>query len=76
LGEGRGNVFIKFLKEERTGDCGMLETPDRVRELQRKLCQKAKQVCESRWMKMIGKSRHGGRKLNVRFDEWKLEIER
>jgi hypothetical protein len=38
-----------------------------VRELQRKLCQKAKQVCESPWKKMIGKSRHGGRKLNVRL---------
>jgi len=25
-------------------------------------------------MKMIGKSRHGGRKLNVQFDEGELEI--
>jgi hypothetical protein len=31
--------------------------------------------CESRWKKMIGKSRLGGRKLNVRFDEGELEIE-
>jgi group II intron reverse transcriptase/maturase len=43
LGEGRGNAFIEFLKEEGTGDCGMLETPEKVRELQRKLYQKAKQ---------------------------------
>jgi hypothetical protein len=43
LGEGRGNAFIEFLKRRRTGDCGMLETPERVRELQRKLYQKAKQ---------------------------------
>jgi group II intron reverse transcriptase/maturase len=43
LGEGRGNAFIEFLKRGRTGDCGMLETPEKVRELQRKLYQKAKQ---------------------------------
>jgi RNA-directed DNA polymerase len=43
LGEGRGNAFIEFLKRERTGDCEMLETPEKVRELQRKLYQKAKQ---------------------------------
>ena len=27
LGEGRGNAFIGFPKEERTGDCEMLKTP-------------------------------------------------
>jgi len=43
LGEGRGNAFIGFLKEEGTGDCRLLETPEKVRELQRKLYQKAKQ---------------------------------
>ena len=57
----------------------MLQTPEKVRELQRKLYQKAKQEkesdCESRWKKMIGKSRPSGRKLNVRFDEGELEIE-
>jgi hypothetical protein len=74
LGEGRGNAFIEFLKEGRTGDCGMLETPDKVGEFQRKLYQKAKRMCESLWKKMIGKSRPGGRKLNVRFDEEELEI--
>jgi len=35
---------FRFLKEGRTGDCGMLETPEKIRELQRKLYQKAKQV--------------------------------
>jgi hypothetical protein len=43
LGEGRGNAFIEFLKRGRAGDCEMLETPEKVRELQRKLYQKAKQ---------------------------------
>jgi len=52
----------------------MLETPEKVRELQRKLYQKAKQEkeyrmdpdCESLWKKMIGKPYSG--KLNVRFE--------
>jgi len=43
LGEGRGNVFITFPKERRKGDCEMLETPEKIRELQRELYQKAKQ---------------------------------
>jgi RNA-directed DNA polymerase len=43
LEEGRGNAFIRFLKERRTGDCEMLETPEKIRELQRKLYLKAKQ---------------------------------
>jgi len=44
-----------------------------VQELQRKLCQRAKRMCESLWKKMIGKPDSG--KLNVRFDEGELEIE-
>ena len=57
----------------------MLETPEKIRELQRKLYQNAKQEkesnanCESLWKKMIGKPYSG--KLNVRFDEGELEIE-
>jgi hypothetical protein len=51
----------------------MFETPEKVRELQRKLYQKAKQEkeyrmdsdCESRWKKMIGKS-YSGAKLDRR----------
>jgi len=45
----------------------MLETPEKVRELQRKLYQKAKQAnCESHWEKMIGKPYMG--KPYVRFE--------
>ena len=57
----------------------MLKTPEKIRELQRKLYQNAKQEkesdsdCESLWKKMIGKPYSG--KLNVRFDEGELEIE-
>jgi hypothetical protein len=51
----------------------MLETPEKVQGLQRKLYQKAKWMSESLWKKMIGKPYSG--KLNVRFDEGELEIE-
>jgi hypothetical protein len=43
LREGRGNAFITFLKKRRKGDCVMLETPEKIRELQRRLYQRAKQ---------------------------------
>jgi RNA-directed DNA polymerase len=49
LGEGRGNAFITFPKERRKGDCEMLETPEKIRELQRELYQKAKQQREYRF---------------------------
>jgi RNA-directed DNA polymerase len=55
LGEGRGNAFIVFLKEGRTGDCEMLETPDKVRELQRKLYRKAKQDKDYRFYLLYDK---------------------
>jgi RNA-directed DNA polymerase len=55
LGEGRGNAFIRFLKEGREGDCGMLETPEKIRELQRKLYQKAKQEKEYRFYLLYDK---------------------
>ena len=42
-----------------------LETPDRIRELQRKLYRKAKQDCQSFWKKMIGKP-YSGAKLDRR----------
>jgi RNA-directed DNA polymerase len=43
LGRGKGQCFHRFLKEGRAGDCGVLETPEKIRELQRKLYRKAKQ---------------------------------
>jgi len=43
LGEGGGNTFITFQKKGRKGDCtGVLTTPEKIRELQRELYQKAK----------------------------------
>jgi len=35
LKEGRGNTFITFLKKGRKGDCLVLETPEKIRELHR-----------------------------------------
>ena len=51
----------------------MLKTPEKIRELQRKLYRKAKQVLkgESLRMKIIGKPYSG--KPNVRFDEGEME---
>jgi hypothetical protein len=43
LGEGRGNAFIVFLKRGRKEIAVEAENSREVRELQRKLCQKAKQ---------------------------------
>jgi RNA-directed DNA polymerase len=55
LREGRGNSFITFLKKRRKGDCGMLKTPEKIRELQRKLYQKAKQEKEYRFYLLYDK---------------------
>jgi RNA-directed DNA polymerase len=55
LGEGRGNAFIMFLKKRRKGDCVMLKTPEKIRELQRKLYQKAKQQKEYRFYLLYDK---------------------
>jgi group II intron reverse transcriptase/maturase len=55
LKEGRGNAFITFLKKGRIGDCVMLETPEKIRELQRKLYQKAKQEKEFRFYLLYDK---------------------
>ena len=43
MGEGRGNAFIGFRRREGQEIAVTLETPDRIRELQRKLYRKAKQ---------------------------------
>jgi RNA-directed DNA polymerase len=55
LGEGSGNTFIVFPKERRKGDCVMLKTPEKIRELQRKLYQKAKQEKEYRFYLLYDK---------------------
>jgi len=55
LGEGRGNTFITFPKERRKGDWVMLKTPEKIRELQRKLYQKAKQEKEYRFYLLYDK---------------------
>jgi RNA-directed DNA polymerase len=55
LREGRGNAFITFLKKRRKGDCEMLETPEKIRELQRKLYQKAEQQKEYRFYLLYDK---------------------
>jgi len=44
-----------FPKERRKGDCVMLKTPEKIRELQRKLYQKAKQEKEYRFYLLYDK---------------------
>ena len=53
--EGRGNTLIEFQKKGRKGDCKMLETPEKIRELQKKLYQKAKQEKEYRFYLLYDK---------------------
>jgi hypothetical protein len=57
LGEGRGNTFIVFPKKGRKEIAVEAVNSGVVRELRRKLYQKAKQDSngESLWKKMIGK---------------------
>jgi RNA-directed DNA polymerase len=55
LREGKGNALITFLKKRRKGDCVMLETSEKIRELQRKLYQKAKQQKEYRFYLLYDK---------------------
>ena len=74
MGEGRGNR--RFRRSEGKGIArSVVETPEKIRELQRKLYRKAKQVLngECLQMKIIGKPYSG--KPNVRFDEGELKIE-
>jgi RNA-directed DNA polymerase len=52
---GKGQCFYPFLKKRRKGDCEMLETPEKIRELQRKLYQKAKQEKEYRFYLLYDK---------------------
>jgi RNA-directed DNA polymerase len=56
FGEGRGNAFITFQKKRREGDCTeVLKTPEKIRELQRKLYRKAKQEKEYRFYLLCDK---------------------
>jgi RNA-directed DNA polymerase len=56
LGEGRGNTFIAFQTKGRKGDCiSVLTTPEKIRELQRKLYRKAKQEKEYRFYLLYDK---------------------
>jgi RNA-directed DNA polymerase len=55
LGKGSGNTFITFPKKRRKGDCGKLKTPEKIRELQRKLYRKAKQEKEYRFYLLYDK---------------------
>ena len=50
-----------------------IRTSEKIRQLQRKLYQKAKHGYESHWKKITGKPHSG--KPNEGFDEGKLEIE-
>jgi len=43
LERGKGQCLKRVSEEGKKGDCAMLETPEKIRELQRKLYQKAKQ---------------------------------
>jgi hypothetical protein len=74
FGRGKGQCFHRVSEGGKDRRLRNAKNSRNVRELQRKLYQKAKQVCESPWKKVIGKPYSG--KLNVRFDEGELEIER
>jgi RNA-directed DNA polymerase len=56
LGEGRGNTFITSQKKRRKGIAqDVLETPEKIRELQRRLYRKAKQEKEYRFYLLYDK---------------------
>jgi len=74
LKEGRGNTFIKFLKERRKGDCRDAINSVYFGIFGRDYTRRpSRRICESLWKKMIGKPCAG--KLHARSDEGELEIE-
>jgi hypothetical protein len=72
LGEGRGNTFIMFPKEEKKGDCGNAINSGSSGNFRGNYARRPSES-ESLWRKMIGKPDSG--KPTVRFDEGELEIE-
>jgi hypothetical protein len=72
LGEGRGNTFIRPLKERRKGDCGNAINSKCSGNSSGGYIRRPSES-ERLWKKMIGKPYSG--KPNVRFDEGELEIE-
>jgi group II intron reverse transcriptase/maturase len=55
LERGKGQCLKRVSEEGKKGDCAMLETPEKIRELQRKLYQKAKQEKEYRFYLLYDK---------------------
>jgi RNA-directed DNA polymerase len=56
LGEGRGNILSRFRRSEGKGIAqNVLGTPEKIRELQRKLYRKAKQEKEYRFYLLYDK---------------------
>jgi hypothetical protein len=50
FGRGKGHCLHHVSKEGKEQEiAAMLKTPEHIQELQKKLCQKAKQDCEFRW---------------------------
>ncbi len=55
-GRGKGQYSYQVSEEEKEGDCtGVLETPEKIRELQRRLYRKAKQEKEYRFYLLYDK---------------------
>jgi len=72
LGEGRGNAFIGFRRRENQEIAECLKLRRRFGNFRGNYTRRpSRSHCESFWKKVIGKPYSG--KLNVRFDEGKLE---
>jgi hypothetical protein len=67
LGEGRGNAFIRFLKEQREEDCSNAGTSREGSGASEETISEghAGANCKSHWKKMIGKP-YSGAKLDRR----------